>query len=691
MAIFISLLKSGRKDEELRQACCEGKAAGVKVYDVDPSAFAELRSAPFAYWLSPEMRDVFARSSEMPISTRIGVGTLGDARFLRAWWEVGGTDDRWVPFAKGGEYSEFYLDLAVVIAWGRDGAELRTYVAQKVGSASRKVQSVDFYFRPGLYWSRRSQKGLTVRCLPAGSIFADTGPGAFAVGDRPHDLLIYLAILNSKVFRYFVHLFVGFGSYEVGVIQSIPIPGASLATQDALSRLGRSGWSLRRAWDSIREISHSFVAPGLLQVDGRSFEDRLTAWAARVADADAEFEGVLSEIDELCFALYGISEEDRRAIVEGFGVTDEGVNDEGDADGEVEEEATEIVELDTSGLAAGLVSWAIGVGVGRFDVRLVTRERSLPEESEPFDPLRKCSPGMLSGDDGLPLTVPPESYPVEVAPVLVDDPGHPLDITARVRSVFDTVFVEDADTWWADVGVALGAKGGEVSAWLNKGFFEHHLKGYSKARRKAPILWPIGTRSGSYLIWLYAHQVSADSLFQVLNDVVVPKALVEERKLTQLRQDAGLNPTASQRKAIDKQERFVGELRELREELDAVAPLWAPYLNDGIVIVLAPLWRLFAHHRAWSNELKKHWNALARGDYDWAQLAMHLWPERVVPKCVEDRSLAIAHGLDDVFWVRNPNSNDKWQPREISATHIELLVAQRHNPATSAALRTANR
>ena len=149
---------------------------------------------------------------------------------------------------------------------------------------------------------------------------------------------------------------------------------------------------------------------------------------------------------------------------------------------------------------------------------------------------------MLTGDDGLPAEPRQSEYAVEVSPVLVDDPGHRLDITARVRSVFDAVFGEDADRWWADVGMALGAKGGEVGGWLRRGFFDHHLKTYSKSRRKAPILWPIGTRSGSYTVWLYAHRVSADSLFQILNDLVVPKLPVEERELTQLRQDAGTDP-----------------------------------------------------------------------------------------------------------------------------------------------------
>ena len=187
-------------------------------------------------------------------------------------------------------------------------------------------------------------------------------------------------------------------------------------------------------------------------------------------------------------------------------------------------------------------------------------------------------------------------------------------------------------------------------------------------------------------MWLYAHSVSADSLFRVLNDLLVPKLLVEERALTQLRQDAGASPTASQRKAIDIQERLLGELREFRELLEAVAPLWAPDLNDGIVLVLAPLWRLFAHHRAWSTELRKHWIKLVKGDYDWAQLAMHLWPERVVAKCGEDRSIAIAHGLEDVFWVADPTHEDKWIRRAAPVVSIEELVARHRNPAISAAL-----
>ena len=86
---------------------------------------------------------------------------------------------------------------------------------------------------------------------------------------------------------------------------------------------------------------------------------------------------------------------------------------------------------------------------------------------------------------------------------------------------------------------------------------------------------------------------------------------------------------------------------------------------------MAPLWRLVPQHKPWQKELKSKWDELAAGKYDWAHLAMHLWPERVVPKCATDRSLAIAHGLEDVFWVKAMTaSGSRGQPRHARSTSL---------------------
>jgi len=34
------------------------------------------------------------------------------------------------------------------------------------------------------------------------------------------------------------------------------------------------------------------------------------------------------------------------------------------------------------------------------------------------------------------------------------------------------------------------------------------------------------------------------------------------------------------------------------------APVWNPTLDDGVVLVMAPLWRLVPQHKPWQRELK---------------------------------------------------------------------------------------
>ena len=65
---------------------------------------------------------------------------------------------------------------------------------------------------------------------------------------------------------------------------------------------------------------------------------------------------------------------------------------------------------------------------------------------------------------------------------------------------------------------------------------------------------------------------------------------------------------------------------------------------------------------------------------------MHLWPERAVPKCATDRSLAIAHGLEEVFWVEG-GADKKWAARAKPLKPVDELVRERTSPAVKAALK----
>ncbi|CAK0781594.1 conserved hypothetical protein [Gammaproteobacteria bacterium] len=305
-----------------------------------------------------------------------------------------------------------------------------------------------------------------------------------------------------------------------------------------------------------------------------------------------------------------------------------------------------------------MLSWAVGVAFGRFDLRLATGERDAPPEPDPFDPLPAQSPGMLS--EG---TTPFHDH----LGLLVDDPGHPHDLARRVEAVL------------AQVGMTVSE---DVRHWLRRDFFPFHLKRYSKSRRKAPIYWPLSTPSASYTLWLYYPGLDRDRMFQAL-DGVKDKLAHENGKLRDLQQDAGPSPGVNWRKTIAEQETFVEELNGLRDEVARIAPLWNPNPDDGVLINFAPLWRLVPQNTSWQKECRAAWNALAEGQYDWSHLAMHLWPERVIPKCLKDRSLAIAHGLDARFWAAQDNG--KWQAIPDQALAVKALIAERASPAVVAA------
>jgi hypothetical protein len=245
--------------------------------------------------------------------------------------------------------------------------------------------------------------------------------------------------------------------------------------------------------------------------------------------------------------------------------------------------------------------------------------------------------------------------------------------------------------------------------WFRRpgGFFANHVKRYSKSRRQAPIYWPLSSPGGRYTLWLYYHRFSKDTLYRALEQVQ-EKLGYEERKLLRLTAEAGGSPGAAERAALADQDAFVTELRTFREELARVAPLWNPDLNDGVILNYGPLWRMIGHS-PWQKAVKEKWDELVVGKYDWAHLAMHLWPERVVPKCATDRSLAIAHGLEDVFWEESsvvsrqssagmiaaddgrPKTDDgkpgKWHPRAVPRAELERLVGDRTSPAVKDALR----
>jgi hypothetical protein len=667
----------------------------VNVFVCDPGGFFSVPGVVFAYWVTERVRRIFREAPRFESAGRTakqGLATADDFRFARLWWETPSLtagDAHWFSFAKGGSFSPYYIDLHLVVGWGADGKEIKAWADPLYGNSgwSRIIKSTDFYFRAGFTWPRRTN-GLSVRVLPRRSIFADKGPAGFCGGDDPSELLATVAVFNSFPFGYLVKAQLArvdlAQSFEVGMIQQTPFPAISEDNRSELAVLAGRICHEKRMLDTVRPASHAFIAPATFAAPGRTLAERAAAWAARVRASEETVAAIQAKIDELAFHIYGLDAADRTALTSTL-ATEAADDAAADADEEEEEEAT---AADTTALRADLLAYSIGCVFGRWDIRYATGERPAPEPPDPFAPLPVCPPGQLQNALGLPARQEdvPASYPIHIPwdGILVDDEHHPRDVVERVRETLGTLWKERAEAIEQEACEILGVQ--SLRDWFRKptGFFADHLKRYSKSRRQAPIYWPLSSPNGLYTVWLYYHRLTPDTLFTVLRDHVKPKLEYEERQAFQLRQEAGATPSPSQRRDIAEAEELVEDLRAFKAELDRVAPLYRPDLNDGVIINHAPLWRMIGLPK-WRKDCQATWNELVKGDYDWAHLALHLWPERVIPKCATDRSLAIAHGLDAIFWREDPEKPGKWIARKVTDLELRGLIAERTSAAVKAA------
>jgi hypothetical protein len=248
---------------------------------------------------------------------------------------------------------------------------------------------------------------------------------------------------------------------------------------------------------------------------------------------------------------------------------------------------------------------------------------------------------MLQRPDGLPATATPQGYPLRIDwdGILVDDPDHPDDIIRRVRDVLEVIWKDRADAIEKEACEILGVP--NLREYFRKpgvgGFWDDHVRRYSKSRRKAPIYWLLQSSKKNYALWIYYHRLDKDILFKALLNYVEPKIRLEEGRRDSLRSQkraSGEGGKGSKKidKEIERQEDFLSELRNFAEKLGRAARLdfgdtekldssvtYNPDLNDGVVLNIAPLYELVP----WK-EAKTYWDDLMRGKYEWSSMGKQL-------------------------------------------------------------------
>jgi hypothetical protein len=668
-ATFLRLVKDTDRPAALAEACRDARDVrpSSRIFRVAPEELEEIPGAPLAYWVAPTIRRLFSKLPPLEgngAEVRVGLQTSDDFRFVRAFWEVDPgriarsreetfRGKRWVPFAKGGEYSPYYADIHLVVDWEDDGRRIREF-------GEGRVQNTQYYFRPGLTWPERTTSGFSPQVLPAGSVFSVTGPAAIPMTDDPP--LSLLGSMNDRAARTIVDSLVPAGEetvsgtaarhYGVGLVQKLPWPGPKLRgrAKDELSRHTSELIAIRASFDEADESARRFVCPAVLRHGGPTLEARVRAALDAYEDAIVrgielahESERILHEALELDEAAeryldeeYGphpasypaapLSSEEGREFARLYQMPMDKVIDEVvEARGGARTIATKSYFLDRRlevlahvfgrhprtlvetrrrlGLlppeeprrsAEDLLSYLAGCALGRWDVRIGRDPSLAPPPPDPFEPVPISSPGMLVGPDGLPAREAPEGYPLELPPdrILLDEEGHRWDIVRRVRAAAEVLF-DDADAILDECAKILGRG---LRDYFRRDFFKAHLGRYSKSRRKAPIYWYLCVPSKRWGIWVYAPTLSRETLFAVVREARRKEEAVRSAVELLGRQTQKASGREAQRLArtLEDHEELLGELAEFRSEAERVAGLgWEPDLDDGIVLCAAPLSKLF--------------------------------------------------------------------------------------------------
>jgi hypothetical protein len=122
LTVFLRAASAKDKAVVLRTALRPDVGLGAERFEVNAGTFAKVPGSPFAYWVSREIRDLFSSFQPFGSNDRtavVGLKTSDDSRFVRLQWEVASTnlgkERRWIPFAKGGESSSFYVSIPVLV------------------------------------------------------------------------------------------------------------------------------------------------------------------------------------------------------------------------------------------------------------------------------------------------------------------------------------------------------------------------------------------------------------------------------------------------------------------------------------------------------------------------------------------------------------------------------------------------
>ena len=477
--------------------------------------FLGIVGRPIAYWISDNLRRLFTNEKIIGdfSDSKQGLATADNTRFLRFWhevdfskistdlnrdriWEV--DNAKWIPYQKGGKFRRWYGNNELVIDWQNDGEEIRKFGTENGGRPRSRVQNTDFFFKPGITWSKIGKGNYAGRYFEAGFGFDTAAPALFP--KETTSIFELASYVNSKVFQRFLGVFLSGMNYTNGMIAVMPCVVSQLTTLRS-ENISKTAIELsKNDWDSC-ETSWDFTSLPLLWVDYRQPSLKST------------YETLRKSWKQMTLETQRLEEENNRIFIEACGLRDEltpevplgeitlTCNPRYRYGGDKNEDELESMLL--ADTIRELVSYAVGCMFGRYALE---------------------KPGLILANQGETIEdylkqVPNPCFPADddnVIPIL-DGDWFTDDIVGRFRIFLRIAFGEEnyeENLRFVETALGKNGKPKDIRNYFLKDFYIDHIKRY----KKRPIYWLFSSRNGSFNALVYMHRYRMDTVSVVLND-----------------------------------------------------------------------------------------------------------------------------------------------------------------------------
>ena len=517
------------RTERLRRAV-QAVEMGDDCYELSRSRIREMPDCAFLGDLSDRLLEAFRHPLGEVAPAKQGLATADNERFLRQWFEVSAdrsymqardredaqaSGARWFPHNKGGEYRKWWGNQDYVVNWEDDGREIQSLVDPKTGKQRSRPQNNDCYFRPCVSWSNVSSGEPSFRLYEASSIFSHVGQAAFPVDSGRLKVLSYA---NSQVVTTVLDAIAPGTHFEVGQVKNLPWIEPESFDSTGVERLIDI---FRADWDA-RETSWDFTRPPYLRGGHSLLQDAFDDWYRRSCETAEEAQRLERENNRYWADVYGLADEvEVNVPLSRVSLTYNPRFAFAPTKGAPERSEDECRWLHYQRSARELISWAIGVTMGRYSVDVPGLV--LADQASSLDDFRArvAEPRLQPDDDGI----------IPVTGGAFDD-----DASRRVKAVLRVVFgVSDLGDNIEFLTRCLAVKSGSTTAefvppvipadpeqaledYMAKSFAADHQKDYSGR----PVYWSLESPKGTFRALIFLHRYTPDTVGQVLTKYAAP-------------------------------------------------------------------------------------------------------------------------------------------------------------------------